>query len=188
LLGKKLELEMNMEHPLHVAVAKEIEKRLANRGEFFRDSACGGAQHLPLFDGPNKGRSAHMCDVDLVVVSEGHVKVIVEIEESGFMPTKICGKFLQSAFATYLIHDPRPEPKVPFGSNVLFVQVLDGSKSLPEGTQKKSQGMSIEQKIHSLLPIRESTITDYHLFFVHGKNDFEGLEIVGAMVSEALTQ
>jgi hypothetical protein len=176
-----------MNHPLHFAVAEELQKRLAGRGELIKDSACGGTQHLPLFVGATKRRCTRMCDVDLLIVSEGQVRVIVEIEESGFLPTKICGKFLQSAFATHFIHDLRPDPEVPYGKSVLFVQVLDGSKCLNEGTQKDKQGGLIEQKIRSVLPLKGSSITGYHLFFVRGISDRASLESVDAAVSAALT-
>jgi hypothetical protein len=133
-----------------------------------------------------KGRDTRMCDVDLLIVSGGRVMVIVEIEESGFLPTKICGKFLQSAIATHFIHDSRPEPALPYGNCVLFVQVIDGSKCLKQGTRKDQQGKQIEQKIRSMLPLKGSSITDYCLFFVQGVDDRAGLESVSAAVSDAL--
>jgi hypothetical protein len=176
-----------MPHTFHLAVAKELKKRLAGRGELFQDPACGGAQHLPLFVGHIKERETHMCDVDMLIVSEGLVRIIVEIEESGFIPTKICGKFMQSAFATHFIQDSRPEHVFPYSNRVLFIQVLDGSKSLKPGTSKDSQAELLEEKIRSILPVKGSTITAYHLVFVGGVNNPDGLESVGAAVSDALT-
>jgi hypothetical protein len=175
-----------MVHPLHVAVAEELQHRLAGRGELIKDPACGGTQYLPLFVGDIKRRDTRMCDVDLLIVLGGRVMVIVEIEESGFLPTKICGKFLQSAIATHFIHDSRPESALPYGKCVLFVQVLDGSKCLKPGTQKDKQGRLIEEKIRSILPLKGSSITDYRMFFVQGVDDLAGLESVGAAVSYAL--
>jgi hypothetical protein len=175
-----------MTHPLHVSVAEELQKQIAGRGELIRDPACGGAQHLPLFIGTTKGLGNRMCDVDLLIISEGRVRVIVEIEESGFLPTKICGKFLQSAIATHFIQDSRSEPVVPYNNRVLFVQVLDGSSILKQGTRKDAQGKLIEQKIRSLLPLKGSSITDYCLFFVMGYNDRAGLEAFGMAVSATL--
>ena len=83
-----------MSHSFHLAVSSQIDKQRAGRGKLFQDPACGGTQHLSLFVGDTKERETHMCDVDMLIVSEGLVRVIVEIEESGFNPTKICGKFL----------------------------------------------------------------------------------------------
>jgi hypothetical protein len=178
---------MSMHHPLHFAVAEALQRRLAGRGELIRDTACGGSQHLPLFVGPTKGFDTRLCDVDLIIISENQVRVIVEIEESGFLPTKICGKFLQSAIATHLIHNSRPVRTLPYGKQVLFVQVLDGSKIRMQGTRKVLQSQLIERKINSMLPCMGSGITNYRLFFVQGIHDEAGLESVGTVVSTALT-
>lgn len=175
-----------MHHPLHFAIAEELQNLLAGRGELFRDPACGGEQQLPLFVGDIKGRGTRMCDVDLLIVRSGQVKVIVEIEESGFLPTKICGKFLQSAIATHFIHDSGSDPARPYDDHVLFVQVLDASKCLKPGTRKDVQAEMIEQKIRSILPLKGSTITDYHLFFVDSVNSPESIEPVRVVVSNAL--
>ena len=177
---------MSMHHPFHFAVAEELQKRLAGRGELLKDTACGGSQHLPLFVGPTKGFDTRMCDVDLIIVSENQVRVIVEIEESGFLPTKICGKFLQSAIATHLIHNSRPVPVLPYGEQVLFVQVLDGSKISMQGSRKVLQSKLIERQIGSMLPRMGSGITNYRLFFVQGIYDKAGLESVGTVVSKVL--
>jgi hypothetical protein len=176
-----------MHHQLHVAVAEELQKRLRGSIELLRDPACGGTQHLSLFVGAVKGRDTKMCDVDLLIVSSGKVRAVVEIEESGFLPTKIFGKFLQSAIATHFIQDSQPERAFPYGNRVLFVQVLDGLKCLKEGTRKDSQGELIERKIRELLPLKGSSISYYNLFFVQGVNDHAGLESVGAAVVKALT-
>jgi hypothetical protein len=175
-----------MPHTFHLAVAKELKKRLAGRGELFQDPACGGAQHLPLFVGHTKERETHMCDVDMLIVSEGLVRVIVEIEESGFNPTKICGKFLQSVFATHFIQDSQPEQMFPYGKRVLFIQVLDGSKLNKTGTSKYMQARLIEKKIRDMLPIKGSTITAYHLVFVGDPNNPDGLAAVGESITAAL--
>jgi len=173
-------------HPLHLAVAEAIEQQLNGRGELLRDPACGGNQQLPLFVGPRKGRDTRLCCVDLLVVSSGQVRVIVEIEESGFLPTKICGKFLQSTLATHFIHNARSEAALPYGDEVLFVQVLDGSKSLKPGSRKDAQAKLIEREIREMLPLKKSRVSDYRLFFVSSESDEAGLASVGAAVLGAL--
>ena len=171
-------------HPLHLAVADEIQSHLNGRAELVRDPACGGSQHLPLFVGRRKARDTRMCCVDLLIISASQVRAIVEIEESGFLPTKICGKFLQAALADHFIHDTRREPALPYAPRVLFVQVLDGSKCLKLGTRKDAQAELIEGRIREILPLRK--VTDYHLLFVRGPSDRNGLASVGAAVSLAL--
>ena len=128
-----------------------------------------------------------MCLVDLLVVVSGQVRVIVEIEESGFLPTKICGKFLQAALATHYIHDSRPEPAMPYAEDVLFIQVLDGSMCIKSGTRKDTQAKVIEEQIRGMLPLKEGSITEYRLFFVSGPSDQSGLDMVGEAVAQALT-
>jgi hypothetical protein len=116
-----------MSHPLHLAVAEEIHRLLDSRFELVRDKDCRGNQQIPLFIGRRKARETRMCCVDLLVLQSGTIRAIVEIEESGFIPTKICGKFLQAALATHFIHDTRAETAIPYAEKVLFIQVLDGS-------------------------------------------------------------
>jgi len=174
-----------MDHPLHLAVADAIQKRLDGHTELIRDPACGGNQQLPLFIGRHKTRATRMCCADLLIISSGMVCVIVEIEESGFLPTKICGKFLQAALADHFIHDTRQEPALPYAPAVLFIQVLDGSKCLKPGTRKGAQAKLIGNHIREILPLRG--ITDYQLFFVSGPSHQDDLESVRAAVSSALT-
>jgi hypothetical protein len=175
-----------MTHSFHLAVAKELDRQRAGRGKLFQDPACGGPQHLSLFVGGVNKRESHMCDADMLMISEGQVRVIIEIEESGFIPTKICGKFLQSVFATHFIQDSRPEHIFPYGKRVLFIQVLDGSKFNKTGTSKYLQAGLIEEKIRDLLTIIGSTIIDYHLVIVGDPNNPDRLEAIGASMSAAL--
>lgn len=127
-----------------------------------------------------------MCCVDLLLVSGGRVRGIVEIEESGFLPTKICGKFLQAGLADHFIHETRPSGPLPYADRVLFVQVLDGSACIKDGGGKEEQARLIEAEIRRLLPLRG--LTDYHLFFVRGPNDQSGLDAVGDSVKGILTE
>lgn len=145
-----------MGHPLNIAVAEEIQQRIVSRFELVRDPACGGNHQVPLFVGHREARNTRMCCFDLLVLQSGKVRAIIEIEESGFLPTKICGKFLQVALATHFIHDSRAEPAIPYADEVLFIQVLDGSKCLKPGTRKDSQAELIEQQIRSMLSLRRN--------------------------------
>ena len=117
-----------MDHPLHQAVANRIAKAVSHACKLVRDPACGGVQQLPLFVGTRKAMDTRMCCVDLLLLMGGRVRCIVEIEESGFLPTKICGKFLQAGLADHFIHDTRNEGPVPYAERVLFVQSLMGRR------------------------------------------------------------
>jgi hypothetical protein len=173
-----------MDHPLHLAVAEKVRQRLDSRFELVLDPACGGNQQLPLFVGQRKARYTRMCCVDLLVLQAGRGRAIVEIEESGFLPTKICGKFLQAALATHFIHGSRSEAAIPYADKVLFIQVLDGSKCLKPGTRKDSQAELIERQIRNILPLRG--ITEYRLVFISGKSDQQGLASVGKAIASAM--
>ncbi len=173
-----------MEHPLHLAVADEIHRRIDSPLELVKDPACGGNQHIPLFVGQRKARDTRICCVDLLVLQSGTIRAILEIEESGFIPTKICGKFLQAALATHFIHDARSETAIPFADEVLFIQVLDSSKFLKPGSRKDLQAELIERQIREMLPLRG--ITDYRLFLISGKNDKLGLASVGEAIKSVL--
>jgi len=159
-----------MLHPLHLAVGKAIGQRVDSSVDLICDEACGGQQHIPLFHGDNRARATQFCKVDLLLLKAEKVQVIVEIEESGFNPTKICGKFLTSALATHYIHG-RESTKAQYGSKVLFVQILDGSKLSNRGTSKQSQCKLIESQINSLLPLKGSSISKYRLFIIDGPGD-----------------
>ncbi len=167
------------DHPLHYAVAETIAQQLPIQYELLRDPACGGNQHLPLFVGPKKGRATRMCCVDLLILDSGKIRGVVEIEESGFLPTKLCGKFLQAALATHFIHDSHPEGPIPCAEQVSFIQVIDSSKFKP-GSRKDTQAEVIEREIQSLLPLR--SITDYRLLLIAGKDNGTRLAALGELI------
>lgn len=170
-----------MNHPLHKAVAKRIKKNLRQGVKLLVDPACDGKQLLPLFIGKQKARETRMCCVDLLLISGGRVSCIIEVEESGFQPTKICGKFLQAALADHYIHDTQPEGPLPYGENLRFVQVLDGSACLTDGGRKEQQARLVESELRKLLPLRD--ISEYHLVFVNGAADEVGLDAVSKVVN-----
>ena len=175
---------MPVDHPLHRAVADEIARVLDAKYQLLRDPACGGNELLSLFLGAHKSRETRMCCVDALVVSAGHVRAIIEIEESGFLPTKVCGKVLQAALATHHIGEPTASAAIPYGDEVLFVEVLDESK-LRKGTRKVAQARLIEEEIQELLPMNR--ITHYRLFHATTEAGDSGLASVGQAVAAALT-
>ena len=142
-----------------MAVAEALLQRIKGQGEIIRDPACGGNQQSLSSLVNIAGRDTRMCLVDLLVIVSGQVRIIVEIEESGFLPTKICGKFLKAALATHFIHDSRPEAALPYAEDVLFIQVLDGSKYLKHRSCKGSQGeVDPAEQIRGKLPLKGSYI------------------------------
>jgi len=105
------------------------------------------------------------------VVTAGSIRFILEIEESGFSPTKVCGKFLTSALSTHFIHDILGGTATAMHAEVTFVQVMDASK-LPLRTKKVEQGAALEHSIQRILPLLGTGIKQYRLFFFHGVQNF----------------
>jgi hypothetical protein len=123
------------EHLLHKAICGVIGKTSYPGYDTIWDYACTTSsendrlQSIPLFCKPEKSESSRFCSVDMIVVKDKSVKVIMEIEESGIKPSKICGKLLTSALSEFFIHGEDPNERVRVTSPLLFVQVLGTSKS-----------------------------------------------------------
>jgi len=151
-------------HELHVSIGDLIEERLREREDFklVRDKDCGGDQRIPLFCSGVKSRRTEYCYVDLLVIQDGMIRVIVEIEESDVKPTQICGKFLTSALARYYIHETEENP-IEMHDSVTFIQVVNTSK-LKARSMKPYQWKNLEASIKNILPLKESNIREYRLF------------------------
>lgn len=150
---------------MHKVVGDIIEESLSPDCKLIRDKACGGDQQIPLFISKGKSRETEYCKVDLLVLKDDKIKLIVEIEESDVEPTQICGKFLTSALTRYYIH--AKENNVPIGmhDSVTFIQIVDTSNLKVEKTSKFKQWMNLEKSINHILPVRNSKIKKYRLFY-----------------------
>ena len=149
-------------HELHISISNLIEDGLGEHAQLVRDQACGGNQQIPLFCSDKKSNRTEYCNVDLLVIQNGKIRVIVEIEESDVKPTQICGKFLTSALARYYIH--KAEGDVPIGmhDSVAFIQVVDTSK-LKGLSAKPYQWKNLESSIRNILPLKDSNIKEYRI-------------------------
>lgn len=152
-------------HPLHLQLGKEVVANFGSTSEvkIIRDPACGGEQHIPLFRDSRKKRETQYCNVDLLMLKNGKVRVILEIEEADIKPTQICGKFLTSALSKYYIHD-KDGGAVSMDTSVTFIQFVDTSK-LKDKSLKKDQFDLIEESIQSVLPLKDSKIDTYRLLY-----------------------
>jgi hypothetical protein len=176
---------MALTHPLHLAIGSALATAVP-ADALYLDPACGGNLHLSLFVGDQPSASTHICDVDALAVVAGQVRVIVEIEESGVNPTKICGKFLTSALATHLVHGSLPSEAIPLGSAVLFVQVLDRAQLGPERGHKAEQARLLAERIDERLPLRRSAIGAYRLFLANDAADETAISSIVSCVEEAI--
>jgi len=154
-----------------MAVGNLFEDSISSDCQLIRDDACGGNQHIPLFFSENKSRGTEYCDVDLLVLKNGRIKIIIEIEETNIRPTQICGKFLTSALARYYVHETMNNGPVGMHDSVTFIQILDSSKLKADKTSKFTQWENLEHSINNILPVKESNITNYRLFFGN-RSDF----------------
>jgi hypothetical protein len=156
---------MNKElHSMHKVTGDLIEKALPSDYYLIRDEACGGMQRIPLFYIEEKSRATEYCNVDLLVLKENKIRIIVEIEESDVKPTKICGKFLTSALASYYIHVSKKDEPIEMDNSVTFIQIVETSKLVKDKTSKIPQWKALERSIQNLLPLKNSRITEYKLF------------------------
>lgn len=174
-----------MSHPLHRDVADKVRSRLDENFELLRDPACGGSHQLPLFIVAPKARETRVCCVDMLVIQDRKIRAIIEIEESGFHPTKICGKFFQAVLTNYYIHASHSNEEIPYSKEVTFIQVLDSTKFQKQGSKKGLQAEIIEKEINRMLPL--GNINEYRLFLIGDQSYHEGLDSFGEIISEILS-
>lgn len=159
-----------MEHPLHKSIGECITIDKFPGCKIIRDTACGGYHNVPLFCSRNKSNKTEYCDVDLLILKDDKIRVIIEIEETAAIPTKVCGKFLTSALASYFIHESENNTPIEMSDTVTFIQILKSPQS------KKSsipiQWENLEESIRKRLPLKESKIQRYILLY-GSVSDFE---------------
>ncbi|HEB35861.1 hypothetical protein LCGC14_0616560 [marine sediment metagenome] len=154
-----------MEHPLHEAIGDIFTADLLPGYEILKDPACANdGQNIPLFCSEKKSNQTEYCDVDLLIVKSNKIRVIIEIEEANIKPTQICGKFLTSALSSCYIGKYNDNNPVNMDDAVLFIQILDTS-NLEEGTHKIEQWRNIEESITQIIPVGDSKIRKYSLFY-----------------------
>ena len=154
-----------MDHPLHKAIGDIFSADLLPGYEILKDPACADdGQNIPLFCSEKKSNQTEYCNVDLLIVKSNKIKVIIEIEEANIKPTQICGKFLTSALSFCYIGKYNDNKPVSMDDIVLFIQILDTS-NLEEGTHKPKQWRNIEESITQIIPVGDSKIRKYSLFY-----------------------
>jgi len=156
-----------MNHKLHKTIGKIIKEYFSDGFEVILDRACGGKQNIPLFSSRRKSRETEICDVDILILKNGKVKVIFEIEESHSNPTQICGKYLTSALSSCYIS--RNNKTHGMDKSVLFIQILDSSGLRKDKTKKIEKWDIIEKAIGFIVPIKQSNIKKYKI--LHGETD-----------------
>lgn len=152
-------------HPLHKVIGDIVLDSEFPNCTIIKDPACGGNQNIPLFCSPVKSNQTEFCNVDLLILKDNRIRVIIEIEEADITPTKIFGKFLTSALSSHFIHRTQKDVPIGMGDSVSFIQILDTSELKQDQTAKFDQWENIETSIKSIVPIKNSKINNYKLFF-----------------------
>ena len=160
-----------MNHVLHEKLGKSISESFSSEPGYkvMLDKACGGHRTLPLFMSKVKRRDTEICDVDILVVKDGKVKAIIEIEESDVKPNQICGKFLTSALASFYSNGKGPLQDL--NSPIAFIQVVDKSKLKVYQSKKPKQWDNLEEAMCRILPVGNSQISVYKIFGFNGPED-----------------
>jgi hypothetical protein len=147
--------------------------KIQSGGEIILSGECDGNHNIPLFISMlgEKGNDIELCNVDAIIKINETIRIIIEIEESGFLPTKICGKYLTSNLAKYYQYKKEP-PIVLDSSNLIFIQVLDIQK---QSEDKEKQFKHIETAIKNLIDVAEDNkfehgcIKDYYIVPINAK-------------------
>jgi hypothetical protein len=94
-----------------------------------------------------------------MLIKKDTVKVIFEIEETDFKPTKVFGKFLTSALSRFYDYG---KDSIPLDDEMLFIQILDSIKLKPE-TKKFKQFEYLAKAINERLTQNKRAV-NYLLF------------------------
>lgn len=156
-----------MKHSLHKKVGQLLEELREEMKlpptAILLDRACKeGGKNIPLFiDDKVKGNDTEICNVDALIILDGTIRLIIEVEESNIKPTHIYGKYLASATAQCHIHANGSPVYI---KQATFIQILC-SKGLHETkSKKKKQARWIEKSIQAKCKV-EKSIRRYRLFW-----------------------
>jgi hypothetical protein len=162
----------NQPHMLHKQVAETIFKVGAKHSyNVIVDTDCifpnynGIAQHLPFFISYRPARESEVSNVDIVLIKDEKIKLVCEIEESGYIPTKIFGKLFSTASAKICrLKNSTKHKYYELDDNSVFIQVIS-TTGLDELSLKEKQGQLIENEINNNLKTINSWIKKYRLIY-----------------------
>ena len=160
-----------MSHLLHEKVAECVEALISQNPDLsiIKDPACGGSCNIPFFMSKDAHNDTEITNVDFIVVKEGKIRLVCEIEESDITPIRTFGKvFTVVGASCYKLNG---KPPITLDAGGIFLQVLSKA-NLKLSSKKESQGENIEKAINKIIQSnKNSWIQDYKL--VYGDiNDF----------------
>jgi len=138
-----------------------------NKFKIVMDKSCGGEHNHKnsLYNAPHRSNGNRFSDVDILILAEGKVKVIIEIEESNVKPIHLFGKFLAGAMSSYYIHSTRDDSPAEFADGVLFLQLLNSSGLSGEINTKYKQWENIKQAIQAVIASGGTKVGRYELIY-----------------------
>jgi hypothetical protein len=156
-------------HELHKQIGNIFKDLCPKHLKVHLDEACEGdnisvKKQLPFFFNKfDKTRSTQVSKVDIMIVKDNKIKLVCEIEESGFNPTKIFGKVFSTASAQ--ICKLADNSQFELDSDGVFVQVIS-SKHFKQGLSKKPDQLDkIKDFIKATLNKNDMWIMDYYLLY-----------------------
>ncbi|MGA2297945.1 MAG: hypothetical protein ABSG15_10395 [FCB group bacterium] len=155
-------------HIFHEIIGNVFKEILNNSTDLYLDPACGGEHRLPFYISVNANRSTCVSNVDLILVKDEIVKLVCEIEESGFIPTKIYGKVFSTASA--LLCKLKGIKRFDVDKKGIFLHIISKNnidKNLVNGknTNKFNQFIWVEESIQDILIRANLWIKEYYLIF-----------------------
>lgn len=148
-------------NPLHIKIEISLQDKDFPGCSIIRDPACGKGNYIRLFSSKENKKDKNYCKVNLLILKDSKINVILEIEESGITPIKIFGKFLASALSSNYIY---MNDNFDMAKSATFIQILDTS-GMKDKSSKQLQFTNIEKSIQNIIPINQSNINQYKLFF-----------------------
>lgn len=134
-------------HPLHITIGRIILGGDLPGCQVILGKDCGGDQYVQLFCDGRAEFATRLCSVDAIIIRDGKVVVIIEVEESDMRPVVLCGKVLVSALAVNFNHQGTCYP---IAADASFVQVIDTRKLKPNSS-KLAQCWHLAELIRSNL-------------------------------------
>ena len=187
-------------HRLHAAVGDVLQQVQAalpadvrSQCTLIKDPACLGApcpeytrkrQQIPIFGSATRGNDTEYCNVDALLLLNGRIKVMVEIEESAVDPVQIFGKFFASVAGQCYIHKQDGDVPIYKDDRVLFVQVVR-SDQLEPASSKPAQWQNMEAAIRSFLPL--GNIHHYSLL-AGSASDFQAGQVKNRLLAECVQE
>jgi hypothetical protein len=157
------EENMSPVHSFHMVVSDLMDEARFPGCHVLKAAECGGTHNLPLFYTAHKSNATEFCDVDMLILKGGRIRVIVEIEEVVHDPGLLFGKFVAPAVCWGYIHDPTGQD-APMDDRVTFIEIVSAERIQPNSS-KPEQWRLVEKAIRELMPLRGkgARMAEYHL-------------------------